>query len=158
MNTVIAQTQAKEPVSLPQSPQLMEGSIMAAIAFFVIKESIAFFKGKDASEEKLTQTLIEDLRSDRTSQLRQQGEMIAQLKSSHDKIAAAIERMSQATTDINTALQMSKRTETEIFHAIRQNYESIASLNKKLDLLLTPAQRALNNGIQINRTNEYSER
>lgn len=150
----IAQTQTQSPqqIALPPAPALMEGGIIAAIAVYIVKEAIGFFKSKDASEEKLTRTLIEDLRSDRTNQLRQQGEVLEQLRLSHEKIAAAIERMSIATTDINTALQMSKRTETEIFHAIRQNHEALLVLNEKLDRLITPTHRALNNGTQISRS------
>ncbi|BAU09703.1 hypothetical protein LEP3755_01760 [Leptolyngbya sp. NIES-3755] len=133
----LAQTQPAQPIALPPVPQLIEGGIVAAIVVYIIKEGVAFFKSKDASEERLTRTLIEDLRSTRAHELRQQSEVLGQMKQSYDKIATAIERMSVATSEINTALQISKRTETEIFHALRQNHQALLLLNEKLDRLLT---------------------
>lgn len=128
-----------QPSPLPTAaPPLMEGGLMVAIVVYLIKEGVGFFKQKDASEEKLTASLIEDIRNDRNVHFKQQAEMLIQLKGSHDKIALAIERMGAATTDINLALQMSKRTETEIFHALQQVQQSLILMNEKIDRLTTP--------------------
>ncbi|GAP99118.1 hypothetical protein [Leptolyngbya sp. NIES-2104] len=131
---LIAQTQP-QPITLPPAPPLIEGGIIAAIAVYVVKEAVSFFKTKEASDDKLTRTLIEDLRADRANELKQQSEVLRQLKQSHDKIAIAIERMSATTADINTALQISKRNETEIFHALRQNHQALILINEKIDRL-----------------------
>lgn len=134
----IAQLQPT-PSSVPTpTPPLMEGGLTVAIIVYLIKEGIGFFKQKDASEDRLMASLIEDIRNDRNVHFKQQAEMLIQLKESHDKIALAIERMGAATTDINLALQMSKRTETEIFHSLQQVQQSLISLNEKIDRLTTP--------------------
>jgi hypothetical protein len=116
----------------------MEGGLMVAIVVYLIKEGVGFFKQKDASEEKLTASLIEDIRNDRNIHFKQQAEMLIQLKGSHDKIALAIERTGATMTDINLALQMSKRTETEIFHTLRQMQQEMIVLHEKIDRLTTP--------------------
>lgn len=140
MSNISAMTaQPLQPSPLPTAaPPLMEGGLMVAIVVYLIKEGVGFFKQKDASEEKLTASLIEDIRNDRNVHFKQQAEMLIQLKGSHDKIALAIERMGAATTDINLALQMSKRTETEIFHALQQIQQEMSLFNEKLDRLTTP--------------------
>jgi hypothetical protein len=133
--TFIAQVQpTPSSVSTP-TPPLMEGGLMVAIVVYLIKEGVGFFKQKDASEEKLTASLIEDIRNDRNVHFKQQAEMLIQLRTSHDKIALAIERMGASTADINIALQLSKRTETEIFHALQQMQQSLIAMNEKLDRL-----------------------
>ncbi|BAS54930.1 hypothetical protein NIES2135_58050 [Leptolyngbya boryana NIES-2135] len=140
MSNISAMTaQPLQPSPLPTAtPPLMEGGLMVAIVVYLIKEGVGFFKQKDASEEKLMAILIEDVRNDRNIHFKQQAEMLIQLKGSHDKIALAIERMGAATTDINLALQMSKRTETEIFHALQQIQQEMSLFNEKLDRLTTP--------------------
>ncbi|WNZ44475.1 hypothetical protein Q2T42_21990 [Leptolyngbya boryana CZ1] len=140
MSNISAMTaQPLQPSPLPTAaPPLMEGGLMVAIVVYLIKEGVGFFKQKDASEEKLMAILIEDVRNDRNIHFKQQAEMLIQLKGSHDKIALAIERMGAATTDINLALQMSKRTETEIFHTLQQIQQEMSLFNEKLDRLTTP--------------------
>jgi hypothetical protein len=136
--TFIAQVQPTPSPVPTAAPPLMEGGLTVAIIVYLIKEGIGFFKQKDASEEKLTASLIEDIRNDRNVHFRQQAEMLIQLKGSHDKIALAIERISVSTADINTALQLSKRTETEIFHSLRQVQQEMIVLHEKIDRLTTP--------------------
>lgn len=139
MNTAITASQSAPtlpavPTSTPApNAPLVEGSIVAASVLYFLKEGFSFFKSKDATEEKLMLQLIADLRLERASHLKQQTEILEQLQESNKRSAIALNKIGEAIRDINSAVQLSKRTETEIFHSLRQTQELVKALHEKID-------------------------
>jgi hypothetical protein len=133
----LAQTHASSmptPASLTTSP-LIEGGLLAAIVVYFIKEGVGFFKKKDADEAALTTALIQDLRSDRREELRRQGELLLELRTSYQQIAQAIEKMSVAIADVSLSHQQSARTNTEIFALLREHSKQFAILSEKISTM-----------------------
>lgn len=105
---------------------------MVAIVVYLIKEGVGFFKQKDASEEKLTAMLIEDLRAERSQQLQQVIAALSQVGASQNQIAAAIQTMSKAISDINLASQQNARIHSEIFAQLRTQERLLVALSEKI--------------------------
>lgn len=105
---------------------------MVAIVVYLIKEGVGFFKQKDASEEKLTAMLIEDLRAERSQQLQQVIAALSQVGASQNQIAAAIQTMSKAISDINLATQQNARIHSEIFAQLRNQEKILMSLHERI--------------------------
>jgi hypothetical protein len=130
MNT---SAQIQQPSPIPTiAPPLVEGSLFVAVAVYIIKEGVAFFKQKDASEDRLTTTLIQDLRAERNQQLQQMIGAISQISQSQRQVAGAIQKMSAAIEDINIASQQNARIHSEIFAQLRNQERILLSLNEKV--------------------------
>lgn len=132
MNTLIGQASTSPPtVPLTPSP-LIEGSLIAAVVVYLIKEGVSFFKKKDEDEAKLTATLIQDLRTSHREQLQQQVELLIELRASHQQIAQAVEKMSTAIGQINVKNQQSSKLIGEILMLLREHSKQFVLIQERI--------------------------
>lgn len=137
--------QASPPFPSPASPiphSLFEGGVAIAIVVYLIKEATALFKKKDEDEAKLNAVLIEDLRRERSEQLDQMQGVLAQVHGSYRALAIAMQRVSQSISGINQTLQQQARTNTEIWHSLRQVQQQNLMLNAKIDRIIDEQSHA----------------
>jgi hypothetical protein len=146
------QTPAVPPSPIPQS--LFEGSIAVAIVIFILREGLTLFKKKDADEATLIGSLIQDLRTERTEQLQQMQRVLLQLHGSNRQVAIAVQNMSKAISDINLTHQQQARTNTEIFHTLRQQQQVLVAVSEKIDRVINEQ----NNGATRNHPSQSESR
>ncbi len=131
MNFIAQQPPSSSPTPTIHPP-IVEGSLLVAVGVYLLKEFVGFFKQKDANEEKLTSSLIQDLRTERSQQLHQMIGAVSQISASQRQVAGAIQKMSIALSDINTASQQNARIFSEIFAQLRSQERILLDLTNEL--------------------------
>lgn len=127
MNTaLVGQTPALPVPNV--APSLVEGGMTLAIVVYLLDKGIAFFKRKEDNEEKLTQTLIDDLRKERNQHLEQIIEVLERNESSQKELAIANRKIASAISEINLAAQQNARIYSEIFAQLRSQERMLLSL------------------------------
>ncbi|MGL4621183.1 MAG: hypothetical protein ACRCZS_19320 [Chroococcidiopsis sp.] len=121
------------PVATTSHSSMLDWGIAIAILVFILREGLRFFQSKDASESALTAKLIEDLRGERQQQMRQMGQLLLELKASHQRIAETNSQISTAIAEISVAIQQGKRSESEIFAALRNIERQLTVLSEKIE-------------------------
>lgn len=130
--------QSPPPAGLPP---FAEYGIAIGICFFLIKEGIAFFKGKDEKESKLTNQLIDDLRNSNARLLCQEQDLLESIRDIQQKCLESQIRMEKqqsealirSQSDVQGALKSSALMLTEIREYLLKIAGSSDALHRRLD-------------------------
>lgn len=136
MNALIAQSSNTGPTATSQPFSLDSGVAIVALLVLIVKEGVIFIKKKEAEESRLTSDLIQDLRKDRSEQLGQMQTIIHRLNTSHDRVAAAIHKMSIVIAGVNETLTKQDRTNVAIQQSIRELDKQMVLLNARIERIV----------------------
>lgn len=134
---ILAQTPA--PAGLPP---LAEYGIAIGICFFLIKEGIAFFKGKDEKESKLTNELINDLRNSNARLLSQEQELLESIRALQEKSLDSQLRLEKAQNDalvrnqmeVQNTMKQSALMQAEMRDSILRIAQMCDAIHRRLDV------------------------
>lgn len=139
---IIAQATSPATQSNPIPNTYTEWGLVGAIAFFLVKEAVSFFKSKDESESKLTDGLVSDLRNSNQALQKQLSDTLLQVQVVQAKSSAAIEEMRRVVTEINNSNQTARRDVSVVIVELRGigdkvlvQGEQLTALHSRLDRL-----------------------
>lgn len=131
---IIGQTQP-QTVPPPPSAALLDWGIAGALVLYLGKEAIAFFKQKDEKDDRLTDSLIQDLRGEAQSLVRHNNALLLELRSMAINAAQDRKKLSEAIHEANMLSQTLKRDTAGIYLECRSNRDVLVILDSKIDAI-----------------------
>lgn len=132
---IVGMDLAKQPDIPSPGSSITEWSVLGAVAFYIGKEMLQFFKDKDKSEGELTASLIQDLRSEAKSSRELQATTLGSIVSLQTKTSATLEAVKDTLEQLGQSDQQHKRDAAMLILEIRGVRDEMVLVREQMKAL-----------------------